>query len=343
MKTDALIEKLFTERMLFIEPSEQLLAENAKFEDMLGEEYGLDFSPLKTDADWRQFRSESRKFNETSVFTPYLKQWAAKAADKAQQVMIPGPDGELPLRLIRPDGDVKGALLHTHGGAWVMGYAEEFDFSHARAVEECGLVVAALDYRLAPQHPHPAAPDDCEAAALWLMEYARREFGVDAVFVRGESAGGHLAVVTAMRLRRKHDYKLAGLISEIGLTDHTNGLPSRMSGFGTNMVSCREMTGAFLGGEADATDSDVSPAYATVEQLRDMPPAFFACGERDGFRDDALLMFMRWLQSGNEAYIAVLNGVGHNVLTNEAWESEFVHGLPSHFINRCLAGSAGSN
>jgi acetyl esterase/lipase len=66
------------------------------------------------------------------------------------------------------------------------------------------LAVASVDYRLAPEHPFPAGPDDCEAAACWLVEHAQREFGTSRLLIGGESAGGHLSALTLLRMRDRH-------------------------------------------------------------------------------------------------------------------------------------------
>src|SRR5690606_5171609 len=73
-----------------------------------------------------------------------------------------------------------------------------------RLVDHCGLAVVSVDYRLAPEAPYPAAPDDCEAAARWLAAEAKERFGTDRLFIGGESAGAHLSVVTMVRLRDRH-------------------------------------------------------------------------------------------------------------------------------------------
>ena len=336
MDNKLLEQQLFDSGFLVIDPTEDTLQKNRAFESMPRAGQVLDLSVCKSDEDWADFRAKTEAHNRENFVPGHLQRWAEKIQDRVQQITIPGPGGDLPIRYIAPEGEVRGGLLHTHGGAWVMFNAHDFDFSHARAVEECGLVVAAVDYRLAPQNKYPTAPDDCEAAALWLVEHMLREYDTDRIFVRGESAGGHLAVVTAIRMRQKHDFKLAGMISEVGLMDHSNGMPSRVRGFGTSLDSCKQMSSAFLREFEDARNPDISPLYYDVDALRDMPPAYFCCGERDGFCDDALLMHMRWLQSGNRSFLVVMNGVGHNVFTLEARESEFVHGLPSRFINRCL-------
>src|SRR5271157_411769 len=105
---------------------------------------------------------------------------------------IPSPDGhDILLRIIAPPTP-RGAYLHIHGGGWVLGGADMQDPMLERLADATNLAVVSVEYRLAPEHPYPAGPDDCEAAAAWLAAHAKAEFGSDAVTVGGESAGGHL-------------------------------------------------------------------------------------------------------------------------------------------------------
>ena len=89
-----------------------------------------------------------------------------------------------------------------------------------------GLAVVSIDYRLAPEHPYPAAPDDCEAAATWLLSEGTKEFGAERVFIGGESAGAHLALVTANRIRDRLGGLIHGLNLVFGIYD-LNGTPSQ--------------------------------------------------------------------------------------------------------------------
>jgi len=75
-----------------------------------------------------------------------------------------------------------------------------------RIADNTGQAVVAVEYRLAPEHPYPAGPDDCEAAAAWLVQNGKREFGTEALTIGGESAGGHLTAVTILRMRDRHGY-----------------------------------------------------------------------------------------------------------------------------------------
>ena len=75
-----------------------------------------------------------------------------------------------------------------------------------RIADNTGQAVVAVEYRLAPEHPYPAGPDDCEAAAAWLVQNGKKEFGTGVLTIGGESAGGHLTAVTILRMRNRHGY-----------------------------------------------------------------------------------------------------------------------------------------
>jgi acetyl esterase/lipase len=98
-------------------------------------------------------------------------------SERAVTRTIPGPGGPISLRMMLPQGDVGGVFLHIHGGGWVLGAADQQDLLLVAVADLLGLAAVSVEYRLAPEHPFPAAPDDCEHAASWLVEHAEAEFG----------------------------------------------------------------------------------------------------------------------------------------------------------------------
>ena len=120
----------------------------------------------------------------------------------AETRKIRGPAGEIPLRIFRPPS-ARGVYLHIHGGGWTLGAADQQDVMLDAIAQAARATVVSVEYRLAPEHPYPAGPDDCEAAALWLIENAEREFGSAALAIGGESAGAHLSAVTLLRLKAR--------------------------------------------------------------------------------------------------------------------------------------------
>ena len=230
--------------------------------------------------------------------------------DEAEERVVPGPVGDIPVRVFIPD-EVKAVYLHIHGGGWMIGRAHHQDQGLLDLAKEAKTAVVSVDYRLAPENPYPAAPDDCEAAAEWLIKNAKSEFGADLLTIGGESAGAHLAVVTLLRMRDRHGY------TEFTAANLTYGCydlsltPSVRRWGERNLVLTTKLIEWFADNyvpEDKRTEPDVSPLYA---DLRDMPPALFTVGSLDPLLDDSLFMHKRWLAAGNKAELSVYPGGIH--------------------------------
>ena len=227
----------------------------------------------------------------------------------------PGPDGapDVLVRLYRPDGLEPGgpAFYWIHGGGMVVGSVDGSDGFCGQQALDLGILVASVEYRLAPEHPYPAGPDDCEAAAAWLVENAAAEFGTERLLIGGGSAGGHLAAVTLLRMRDRHDYTgFIGANLVYGAYD-LSMTPSQRLGVGPegglDRVAIERFIEMFVPGQ-DPTDPDISPLQA---HLHNMPPALFTVGSYDPLLDDSLFMHARWLAAGNESELAVYPGGPH--------------------------------
>jgi len=170
-----------------------------------------------------------------------------------------------------------------------------------------------VDYRLAPEFPYPIPIDDCEAAALWLTQHAREEFGSERLLIGGGSAGGQLAAATLLRLRDRHGYTgFAGANLIYGCYDLTM-TPSHAR-FDRKLVLSLSLDSwffdQFVPDAAKRRDPDISPLYA---DLRNLPPALFMVGTLDPLLDDSLFMYVRWLAAGNRADLAVYPGGVHGL------------------------------
>jgi len=230
--------------------------------------------------------------------------------DVAKDRRIRGPAGRLPIRVLVPD-DVKGVYLHIHGGGWTFGRAHQQDSMLWELATGAKVAVVSVDYRLAPEHPYPAGPDDCEAAALWLARSAKAEFGTDGLTIGGESAGAHLSAVTLLRMRDKHDFtgflgaNLTYGMFDFSFTPSVAGWGDRYLVLDTPLI---QWFASQFAPSKKRRDPDVSPLYA---KLHDMPPALFTVGTLDPLLDDSLFMYSRWLAAGNRAEIAVYPGGVH--------------------------------
>lgn len=222
---------------------------------------------------------------------------------------IPGPGGPLKLRTMVPP-TVNGVYLHLHGGGWTFGAPHHNDVVLEELARAAGLAIVSVDYRLAPEHPYPAGLDDCEAAALWLVEHAQAEFGSKRLTIGGESAGAHLSVVTLLRLRDKHHlqpFSRANLV--FGAYDLA-GTPSVDLSTETLVLTRQSIawfTEQFVA-EDKRQDPDVSPLRA---ELFGMPPALFTVGTLDPLLDDSLFMHARWAAAGNTSELAIYPGGVH--------------------------------
>jgi acetyl esterase/lipase len=231
---------------------------------------------------------------------------------RARTIPITGRDGnEIPLRVIAPDAP-RGVYLHIHGGGWVLGAADAQDPMLEHIADTTGLAVVSVEYRLAPEHPYPAGPDDCESAAAWLVRHAKAEFGSDVLTIGGESAGGHLAAVTILRLRDRYGYtgfRGANLVYgafDISLTPSQRAFGDRRLVLRT--IDILQFANAFLPTVSDRRVPDISPLYA---DLKGLCPALFSVGTQDALVDDSLFMHARWIAAGNEAELAIYPGGAH--------------------------------
>jgi acetyl esterase/lipase len=222
---------------------------------------------------------------------------------------IPGPAGapDLSVLILRPARGRAGrggpwpAVYHTHGGGMVMGTnrnAEEI----ARWVDEAGVVAVSVEYRLAPEHPHPAPVEDCYAGLVWTAGHCA-ELGIDParLIIAGASAGGGLAAGTALMARDRggpalsHQILMCPMLDDRGVTPSSQeldgeGLWDRTS----NLTGWTALLGDARGGP------DVSPyaAPARAQDLTGLPAAFIDVGSVETFRDEAIDYAARLSRAG---------------------------------------------
>ncbi len=248
---------------------------------------------------------------------------------------IPGPAGDIPLRIFVPENP-KGLYLHLHGGGWVIGSAMAADPKLDAIAQQANAVVVSVEYRLAPEHPYPAGPDDCQAAAAWVLENAEPEWGVSDIVIGGESAGGHLAMLTALRIRdrlgaidRVKGLNLVFGVYDLGMT------PSQCAGTDLLLIPTDTMKwfyDHYLQGGEDRKDPDVSPLYADLQGL---PPALLSVGTADPLLDDSLFMTARLRSAGNEATLDVYPEAIHGFTVLPGAAGEIANRRSHDFIASC--------
>jgi acetyl esterase len=234
--------------------------------------------------------------------------------DEATDRQVDTERGPITLRTVVPDR-VGAVYLHLHGGGFVLGGADQQDPLLSAIASAANVAVCSVEYRLAPEHPYPAGPDDCEAAATWLVEHARAEFGTDRIIIGGESAGAHLAATTLLRLRQRtgtvDPFVAANLV--FGAFDLSNTPSTRNWGDRVLILSGPIMqffTDCFLPGTDPESRRDpaISPLFA---DLGGLVPALFTVGELDPLLDDSLFMGARWRAAGNPTEVVVYPESAH--------------------------------
>ena len=233
-------------------------------------------------------------------------------SERGRTIQIDGKGGhKISLRVIASER-AKAVYMHMHGGGLVFGSAEAQDPMLERIVQNTGMAGVSVEYRLAPENPYPAAWDDCESTALWLLKNAKSEYGTDVLTIGGESAGATLAAATLLRMRDRHGYtgfRAANLSYgnfDSSMTPSQALTPEK--GLLVGKKSIQRFREAYLPKGVDPRDPDVSALYAN---LASMPPALFTIGSIDPLLDDSLFMYARWIAAGNEAELAVYPGAPH--------------------------------
>jgi acetyl esterase len=191
-------------------------------------------------------------------------------------------DRSVPIRIHVPTSTApRGVFLNFHGGGFYMGSAAADDVRNRELADALGAVVISVEYRLAPENPWPAAPDDCETAALWLAEHASSRFGTRNLAIGGFSAGATLAMTTLVRLRDRGVSAFDAAVLQFGTYDLSGQTPSG------RLIADEYFIQAYAGLADDRTHPDISPTYADLASL---PPVLIIIGEEDILLRDNLVM-----------------------------------------------------
>jgi acetyl esterase len=242
---------------------------------------------------------------------------AAPVASVAER-HIAGPGGDLRLRIYTPLGAGPFPLMvYYHGSGFVLCSLDTHDGLCRNLCAGGGCVVVSVDYRLAPEAKFPAAPDDCLMATRWAAEHAA-ELNADPsrIVVAGDSAGGNLAAVTALRIRDEGGPALCGQLLLYPVTDyHTPGTPSYVEnaeGYGLTRATMEWFWDHYLAAPADAAHPHASPLRAP--DLSGLPAAYVMSAEYDPLRDEAELYGARLRAAGVPAEIVRVPGMNHGFL-----------------------------
>jgi acetyl esterase len=229
-------------------------------------------------------------------------------------------DRHVPVRIITPqNGASRAVYLDIPGGGFFLGLAARGDVRNAQLADALGVTVVSVDYRLAPEEPWPAAPDDCETAALWVLEHSEDLFGTSRFLMGGASAGSNLALTTFLRLReRGHGDRCAGVVLQFGAYDLSGQTP------GGRLYADEYFIEAYVGHVSDRTNPDISPLFADLSGL---PPALVIVGALDILLEDNLAMVARLSSAGGEVDLRVFPESPHGFtshptsMTTAAWRA----------------------
>jgi acetyl esterase len=253
---------------------------------------------------------------------------AARAAARAPgpridnliNLSIPGPRGDIPVRVYRPRA-ASGVVMAFHGGGWLMGNLDSFDAVCRHLADDSGLAVVSVDYRLAPEHPFPAAIDDAWAATCWVADHgAEHGLPTGRLGVFGESAGGNLAAVVCLLARERGSPRLLAQALVYPATD-ARGQSASLSTYAEGFMQRRaDVEHAF---RTYALDHGVSPTEWKLSPLlaeshADLPPALVVTAECDAVRDDGEAYAARLAEAGVTATCVRYRGMLHTFYSMRA-------------------------
>ena len=268
-------------------------------------------------------------------------------AFEVEERRAPGPEGapEVPLVVCRPTS-FEGPLpvvYFMHGGGMLLGSNRMGLDPALDWAQELGMVVVSVEYRLAPEHPHPAPIEDCYAGLVWTVGHAA-ELGADPerVVVAGTSAGGGLAAALALLARDRGGPAPAAQVLMCPMLDDRNDTVSshQMAGRGVWDRASNETGWTALLGDARG-GPDVSPyaAPARAEDLSGLPPAFIDVGSAETFRDEDVAYAQRLWQAGGQAELHVWPGGFHgfDMMAPQATLSREAQAARVRWLRRVLA------
>jgi acetyl esterase len=227
---------------------------------------------------------------------------------------IPGPAGEIPLRIYRPEGRAPlPALVYFHGGGWVIGSIETHDGTCRELANKVGCAVISVDYRLAPEHRYPAAAEDCFAATAWVAANAGA-LGVDParIAIGGDSAGGNLTAAVALMARDRRGPKLRHQLLVYPVTDADFTRPSYRENAEGYLLTTKAMEwfwGHYVPDPVQRGEAYAAPLRA--KDLTGLPPALVITAEYDPLRDEGEAYAERLRQAGVPTALRRYDGAIH--------------------------------
>ena len=234
--------------------------------------------------------------------------------ERVEDRTVPGPGGELPVRTYYPDGEAPfPVIVYFHGSGFVVADLDTHDAICRELTNASGCATVSVDYRLAPEYPFPAAPDDAFAATTWVANNgASIDVDPARIIVAGDSAGGNLAAVVALMARDQGGPAIQGQILIYPVTDFnldTESYRANAAGYGLGRETMRWFWGHYLASESDGADVYASPLRAP--DLSGLPTTHVLTAEYDPLRDEGEAYAQRLRDAGVATTAIRYDGVIH--------------------------------
>ena len=250
-----------------------------------------------------------------------------KPAQIEDRTIPAGAAGNLKLRIFRPEAS-SGTLpvvMYFHGGGWVLGDAETYDYYMRELTNGCGAAVVFVEYSRSPEARYPVALEECFAATKWIATHGNDlKLNSSQIAVAGDSAGGNMAAVVCLLAKERGGPEIAAQVLIYPATGHVFDAAS-FHDFATGYYLTRETSQWFwqqyTGGAAVEHEPTACPLQATVEQLKGLPPALVITGECDVLRDEGEAYARKLTQAGVQVvctrYLGAIHGfMGINALAD---------------------------
>ena len=256
----------------------------------------------RTPADARAYRAELAALNGP-----------APSMARSEDHTIERSDGSFQVRVLVPVEPPAGVVVYYHGGGWVVGSIDESETLGRKLAERTSCAVVLVDYRLAPEHPYPVAVDDSYAALEWTAEHMQEIAGREVpLFVAGDSAGGNLSAVMALRARDRNGPQIAMQVLIYPVTDANFDRPSYTDPENQLLLTRDSMIWFFDHYIPDASrrsEPEASPLHA--DDLSGLPPAVVLTAEHDPLRDEGEEYAQRLEEAGVEVELQRHKGQMH--------------------------------
>lgn len=243
---------------------------------------------------------------------------------EVRNLTVEAEDHGIPIRVYRPDAADGAWLLWIHGGGFMTGGLDTHDALCRRLAQGCGQTVISVDYRLAPEHPYPAALNDCAKVLSWLEDSGTRH-GLDPArgAIGGSSAGGNLAASLAIRHRDHGEQKLKGQVLVYPCVDASMSMSAAaLHGEGYQLTSAMmaHYLHAYCGNEADKRQPALSPLFSP--DLTRLPKTLVLIAELDPLAPEGIVYAQRLRAAGVDVHMHTCDGVMHGFFAQAGVLSE---------------------